>query len=98
VDVPGAALSNVMIMRLPFAVPNHPVIKGKCRLIQEQGGNPFMEYSLPEAILTFKQGIGRLLRSKQDQGNIIVFDSRITHAKYGKYFQLAIPECRMEYF
>ena len=98
VDVRGGALRNVVIMRLPFAVPNHPIIKGKCRLIAERGENPFTEFIVPEAVLTFKQGIGRLLRSRSDSGNIFVFDSRIVHARYGRYFQQAVPQCPVEYF
>ncbi|MFH1708844.1 MAG: helicase C-terminal domain-containing protein [Planctomycetota bacterium] len=98
VDVPGPALSHVIIMRLPFAVPNHPVVRGKCRLIEARGGNAFMEYSLPEAILTFKQGVGRLLRTSEDRGTVAVFDSRIIKARYGRHFLAALPPCRPEYF
>ena len=67
VDVPGDALSNVIITRLPFAVPDHPLIEAKLELIQARGGDAFTEYSLPEAILKFRQGVGRLIRTKSDQ-------------------------------
>jgi len=98
VDVRGESLSNVILMRLPFSVPSHPVIRGKCRLIRERGGDPFREFIMPEAVLIFRQGIGRLLRSKTDRGNIMVFDSRIVHAGYGRFFLQAVPQCTIEYF
>ena len=77
VDVPGEALSNVIITRLPFAVPDHPLIEAKLELIEERGGDPFTEYSLPEAILKLRQGIGRLIRTKSDRGIIVILDNRI---------------------
>jgi len=97
VDVPGEALSTVVITRLPFAVPDHPVIRGKCRLFKEKGKNPFRDFMLPEAVLTFRQGIGRLVRSKTDRGCIVILDSRIIHAWYGVFFRRVLPECEVRY-
>ncbi|MDD5676864.1 MAG: helicase C-terminal domain-containing protein, partial [Kiritimatiellae bacterium] len=96
VDVRGAALSNVIIVRLPFAVPDEPVIKARMERIKEQGGDPFREYSLPEAILKFRQGVGRLIRTGTDEGIIAILDSRIVSKWYGRLFLAAIPECPVE--
>ena len=93
VDVPGDALSNVIITRLPFAVPDHPLIEAKLELIQARGGDAFTEYSLPEAILKFRQGVGRLIRTKSDTGIIVVLDNRIVTKTYGRAFLKALPEC-----
>ena len=93
VDVPGEALSNVIITRLPFAVPDHPLIEAKLELIQARGGDAFTEYSLPEAILKFRQGVGRLIRTKSDTGIVVVLDNRIVTKTYGRAFLKALPEC-----
>jgi ATP-dependent DNA helicase DinG len=96
VDVPGDALSNVIITRLPFSVPDHPLIEAKLELIEGRGGDPFTEYSLPEAILKLRQGVGRLIRTKTDCGIIVILDNRIVTRSYGRAFMQALPKCPME--
>lgn len=96
VDVPGEALSNVIVTRLPFAVPNHPLIEARIERIEASGGNAFMEFSLPEAILRFRQGVGRLIRTQTDQGIIAVLDNRILTKRYGQAFLDASPRCPLE--
>lgn len=92
IDIPGEDLSCLIIVRLPFSPPNEPLTEAKCNLIQQNGGNPFSEYSLPEAIIRFKQGFGRLIRSTQDRGFVVVFDKRLYTTSYGKAFLQSIPE------
>lgn len=96
VDVPGEALSNVIITRLPFAVPDHPLIEAKLEFIEANGSDPFTEYSLPEAILKLRQGVGRLIRTKTDEGIVVILDNRILSKAYGKAFLRALPHCPME--
>jgi ATP-dependent DNA helicase DinG len=96
VDVPGESLSNVIIVRLPFAVPNHPLIQGRIELLRQRGENPFFTYQLPMAIIKFKQGFGRLIRSRHDTGMVVVLDSRIVRKPYGSRFIEAIPPCQIE--
>ncbi len=96
VDVPGEKLSNVIIVRLPFAVPGHPLIQGRIEQLKEEGINPFYGYQVPMAILKFKQGFGRLIRRKSDCGIVAVLDSRILHKSYGRLFLEAMPECPIQ--
>ena len=96
VDVPGEALSNVILTRLPFSVPDEPLFEARCERIKEKGGEPFRELQLPEAILKFRQGVGRLIRSREDRGQIAVLDGRILSRTYGKSFLKILPECPVE--
>ncbi|MBI3578278.1 MAG: DEAD/DEAH box helicase [Ignavibacteriales bacterium] len=96
IDVPGEALEHVIITRLPFAVPDHPLVQSRMELIAKQGGNSFMDYTLPEAVLKFRQGVGRLIRSKSDTGIITILDSRIAKKQYGQVFVNSIPRCPIE--
>ena len=86
VDVPGEALSNVIVTRLPFAVPDHPLTASRLEVIEERGGNPFLEYSVPEAILKLRQGVGRLIRSAGDKGIVVILDNRVLTKRYGRAF------------
>ncbi|MDO5580263.1 MAG: helicase C-terminal domain-containing protein [Planctomycetia bacterium] len=92
VDVPGEGLRNVIISKLPFFVPNHPLTEARLEAIRKRGGNPFREYQLPSAVLKFKQGIGRLIRTKTDHGLVVVLDPRIHTKSYGKNFLEALPD------
>lgn len=94
VDVKGPSLSNVIITKLPFAVPDEPLIQARLEQIRSQGGNPFMDYQLPEAVLRFKQGFGRLIRSKDDHGIVVILDGRVVSKWYGKRFLQALPKCQ----
>lgn len=96
VDVRGEALSNVIITKLPFSVPDEPVVKARMDRIAEKGGDPFRDYSLPEAILKFRQGFGRLIRSSTDEGIVVILDPRVIGKWYGRHFMASLPECPVE--
>ncbi len=98
IDVPGPALSQVIITRLPFENPNHPVAEARSEYLRAQGENPFVAMTLPEAVLKFRQGIGRLVRSSSDTGRMVVLDSRILRKPYGNRFISVLPKDRYERF
>jgi len=91
VDVPGESLSNVIVTRLPFSVPDHPLIACKIEAIEAEGGNAFMDYSVPEAIIKLRQGVGRLIRNENDSGMVVILDNRVVTKRYGKTFLDALP-------
>jgi ATP-dependent DNA helicase DinG len=94
VDVPGDQLSCVIVDRLPFAVPSDPIVAARVRALQEEGRNPFSEFQVPQAVLSLKQGFGRLIRSKTDRGVLALLDSRIVRMPYGKIFLDSLPQYR----
>ncbi|HVG21896.1 MAG TPA: ATP-dependent DNA helicase [Blastocatellia bacterium] len=95
VDVQGEALSCVIISKLPFAVPTDPVVAARQKYIDDQGGNSFYEYSVPQAAITLKQGLGRLIRSTTDRGVLSILDPRLKTKSYGRFFLQSIPQCHM---
>ncbi|MDZ7263922.1 MAG: DEAD/DEAH box helicase [candidate division KSB1 bacterium] len=95
VDVEGDALENVIITKLPFKVPSEPIIEARVEAIERRGGNAFLEYSLPQAVIKLKQGFGRLIRKKTDIGSVFIFDKRIIEKYYGKFFLQSLPDTRI---
>jgi len=91
IDVPGEALELLLITKLPFDVPSEPIIAARMEKIKQAGGNPFMEYSVPEAIIKFRQGFGRLIRHKEDFGAVLVCDNRLSRMQYGRQFLESLP-------
>ncbi len=93
VDVPGEALSNVIIVKLPFSVPDRPLLEARLEAIRRRGGNPFVEHQVPEAVLKLKQGFGRLIRTKDDSGIVVILDPRVLSKPYGRTFLASLPDC-----
>jgi ATP-dependent DNA helicase DinG len=94
VDVPGDALQNVIITKLPFSVPDQPLLQARLEAIRQAGGNPFVQYQLPEAAIKLRQGFGRLVRTQQDQGIVVLLDPRVRTKSYGRTLLDSLPACQ----
>lgn len=97
VDLPGDALTCLAIVRLPFQPPNHPVAEAKSEKLIAENKSPFMKLSLPQAVIKFKQGFGRLVRTATDRGIVLLYDTRVIDTNYGKYFLYSLPGPKMEH-
>lgn len=97
VDIPGDALICLAIVRLPFQPPNHPLQEAKAEMLQESGQNPFMKLSVPQAVIRFKQGFGRLIRTSRDKGIVLIYDTRVIETFYGKHFLYSLPGPKIEH-
>jgi ATP-dependent DNA helicase DinG len=95
VDVPGEALQLVVITRIPFSVPDRPLMAARMDAMRESGGNPFYDFQIPEAIIKLRQGFGRLIRSRRDRGTVVILDPRVRTKAYGRKFLEALPACRI---
>ena len=90
-DAKGPSLSQVILTRLPFENPGHPVMEAKTERLKAEGKSSFMEITIPKAVIRFRQGIGRLIRSHTDVGDLLILDSRILHKRYGAHFLSELP-------